>query len=170
MLLCNLSPSAAAVAEYVEGIHNIPHVAVAGDMNSLLISPNDPMFYSHHAFIDKIWHDWQRSAGNLRKFGGIHGGQAATLQSKMAPWNRSVQQILDELEPCVSYAGSGPATRMHVPSASRAVIQEPATVAEPAKIENVDAKRAAQRKVAESKIQDPEQYRNWPNLLRCCEL
>jgi Common central domain of tyrosinase len=148
-----------SVAEYVEGIHATPHVAVAGDMNSLFSSPNDPMFYSHHAFIDKIWHDWQRSAGNLRKFGGVHGGRAATLQKRLGPWNRSVRQILDELEPCVSYAGSGPASRIFVQSSSLVVVQEASSVAEPAKVRDMETKREAQLRVAKNKVRDPKEYR-----------
>jgi hypothetical protein len=44
----------------VEGVHNMIHVWVGGNMNSGA-SPADPIFYSHHAFIDKIWLDWQKN-------------------------------------------------------------------------------------------------------------
>lgn len=42
----------------VESNHNGPHVYVGGDMNSGT-SPKDPVFYIHHAMIDKLWNDWE---------------------------------------------------------------------------------------------------------------
>jgi len=34
-------------------------------------APNDPMFFLHHAMIDKIWYEWQlRSSTNKNAFGG----------------------------------------------------------------------------------------------------
>jgi hypothetical protein len=54
----------------VEGVHNMLHVWVGGKMNSGT-SPADPIFYSHHAFIDKIWLDWQKNeAQNARAYSG----------------------------------------------------------------------------------------------------
>jgi tyrosinase len=38
--------------------HNAVHRAVGGDM-ATAGSPNDPIFWLHHAMIDKIWADWQ---------------------------------------------------------------------------------------------------------------
>eukprot|EP01133_Synstelium_polycarpum_P018882 gene18882-22585_t len=40
------------------GPHNNFHHGIGGDMAGDA-SPNDPMFWSHHSFIDKIWSDWQ---------------------------------------------------------------------------------------------------------------
>lgn len=42
----------------VESNHNGVHVFVGGDMNSGL-SPKDPVFFIHHAMIDKLWNDWE---------------------------------------------------------------------------------------------------------------
>jgi tyrosinase len=45
--------------EFLEkSIHNPIHVALSGDMNKQE-APNDPIFWFIHAFIDKIWVDWQ---------------------------------------------------------------------------------------------------------------
>jgi tyrosinase len=45
----------------LEGVvHNDTHRAVGGSMDSAG-SPTDPLFWLHHAFIDKIWSDWQAS-------------------------------------------------------------------------------------------------------------
>lgn len=47
------------------GGHNLIHTFVGGDMGDLTTSPNDPLFWLHHANIDRIWTMWR-----IR-----HGGQ-----------------------------------------------------------------------------------------------
>jgi tyrosinase len=42
--------------------HNSVHRAAGGDMVTSA-SPNDPMFWLHHAMIDRIWADWQAKSG-----------------------------------------------------------------------------------------------------------
>lgn len=49
------NPFAAAL----EGIHNSGHVWVGGSMQSILTAPCDPVFWMHHAEIDRIWAEWQ---------------------------------------------------------------------------------------------------------------
>jgi hypothetical protein len=41
-------------------VHGGTHNAVGGDMAGTA-SPTDPLFWLHHAFIDKTWADWQAS-------------------------------------------------------------------------------------------------------------
>lgn len=46
----------------IEGVvHGGTHNAIGGDMKGAA-SPTDPLFWLHHAFIDKTWADWQASA------------------------------------------------------------------------------------------------------------
>jgi len=40
--------------------HNSPHCAIGGFMCGFS-SPQDPVFWAHHAFVDKIWFDWQQT-------------------------------------------------------------------------------------------------------------
>lgn len=40
-------------------LHNLVHVWIGGDMGRST-SPNDPVFYLHHANVDRIWAAWQR--------------------------------------------------------------------------------------------------------------
>ncbi len=42
----------------LEAVHNLVHRAVGGTMQTTS-APADPLFWLHHAFIDKIWNDWQ---------------------------------------------------------------------------------------------------------------
>ena len=41
-------------------VHGGTHNAIGGDMAGAA-SPTDPLFWLHHAFIDKTWADWQAS-------------------------------------------------------------------------------------------------------------
>merc|ERR1712127_1071236 len=38
--------------------HNSQHCAIGGYMCGFS-SPHDPVFWAHHAFVDKVWFDWQ---------------------------------------------------------------------------------------------------------------
>ncbi|KAJ6534938.1 tyrosinase, partial [Mycena capillaripes] len=39
-------------------VHDGGHNAVDGEMGDRYSSPGDPLFYLHHAFLDKLWWDW----------------------------------------------------------------------------------------------------------------
>ncbi|KXN66889.1 hypothetical protein CONCODRAFT_24304, partial [Conidiobolus coronatus NRRL 28638] len=45
-----------------ENIHKLPHYYIAYEDFDMALnhSPNDPLFYLHHAFIDNMWFQWQR--------------------------------------------------------------------------------------------------------------
>lgn len=48
-------------AASLEGIHNSGHVWVGGSMGIVPTAPADPVFWMHHAEIDRIWSQWQAS-------------------------------------------------------------------------------------------------------------
>jgi len=56
-------------------------------------SSNDPMFFLHHAMIDKVWYDWQRrDSSNKNAYGGgsisaqVDPTQAATYPTGAPPF------------------------------------------------------------------------------------
>lgn len=58
-------------SDAVETAHNQVHSAIGGDMFFTGTSPNDPVFYLHHVFVDKLWWDRQQVfQGN--EYGGTH--------------------------------------------------------------------------------------------------
>jgi tyrosinase len=46
-------------ASALEGVHNSGHVWVGGTMQSIRTAPADPVFWMHHAEIDRLWSVWQ---------------------------------------------------------------------------------------------------------------
>ncbi|WFB09551.1 tyrosinase family protein [Streptomyces sp. LX-29] len=67
-------------------LHNRVHVWMGGQM-ATGVSPNDPIFWLHHCFIDKLWTEWQR-----RHPGSTYlptGGTADVVDrdEPMRPWN-----------------------------------------------------------------------------------
>lgn len=64
-------PSALAQTTYnnltgpINGIHGSIHIWVGGTMSDASISPADPVFWLHHANLDRLWWQWYNSpAGN----------------------------------------------------------------------------------------------------------
>ncbi|KAH7339048.1 Di-copper centre-containing protein [Rhizoctonia solani] len=54
-----------------QGPHNAAHLMMPGDVSNPLWSPNDPLFYLHHANLDCIWARWQNAnQKNKHAFGG----------------------------------------------------------------------------------------------------
>ncbi len=62
-------------------MHNRVHVWVGGSMTTST-SPNDPLFFLMHAFVDKIWADWQALHPDLTSL----PLSAADTINAMEPW------------------------------------------------------------------------------------
>ena len=63
----------------LEGIHNTVHEWVGGTMDDVQHSPSDPVFWLHHANIDRLWAQWQTK----------HDGEHPALEGNklvMDPW------------------------------------------------------------------------------------
>ena len=72
------------------GPHGAGHNWIGGDMQNVMISPNDPVFWFHHAQVDRIWAKWQQT--NPGEMAALDGSEA-----KLDPWDAefSVQNIDD---------------------------------------------------------------------------
>lgn len=83
--------------------HNSGHNVVGGAMSDPMFSPNDPMFWLHHANVDRIWAVWQQNM--LATNEGVHADHYPP-QSDVNPWDgRAVppgHRIDDEMWPWVS--------------------------------------------------------------------
>ncbi|KAI9598695.1 hypothetical protein BDF19DRAFT_335435, partial [Syncephalis fuscata] len=85
--------------------HGIIHSSIGGDMETMY-SPNDPIFWLHHAFIDKLWDNWQR-LGNNRNFWLYddinNDGSASMLVDPLWPFNVQVRDVMDSQRFCYYY-------------------------------------------------------------------
>ena len=73
------------------GMHNGIHGWVSGDM-AAMTSPNDPIFFMHHAQIDRIWAIWQRKHPGVANYNdaNISVGQGHGPGDNMWPWDAGV--------------------------------------------------------------------------------
>ncbi|MFJ8588320.1 tyrosinase family protein [Streptomyces sp. NPDC093595] len=67
-------------------LHNRVHVWVGGHM-ATGASPNDPVFWMHHAFIDKLWADWQARHPRSGYLPAAGTPNVVDLRDTMRPWN-----------------------------------------------------------------------------------
>jgi hypothetical protein len=134
---------------------------MGGDMLDLSLSPNDPIFYLHHAFIDRVWREWQqRTGGNsfngvqsVREPGRADRAETMTRSSVMLPWGRTAGSVFDGISGCVSYRnGNGFILNREVVM-GEAVEREIATP-----VIAKSEKDGYQLVVAEEKEQNPEVY------------
>lgn len=107
--------------------HGQVHVAIGLDM-STMYSPNDPMFWAHHTFIDKLWADWQAmSSGRAASYNGQNAnGRPARLTDVLSPYPQTVQQVMRTTSLCYTYAAF-PTTTAPLPTAAPASAPVPAT-------------------------------------------
>lgn len=82
-------------------------------MSSTAASVRDPVFFMHHAYIDRIYSQWQ-AAGGGASFAGTHGGVTVTDQTPMAPFARTAGTVLNGISQCTTYTNGGGSTRMAV--------------------------------------------------------
>ncbi|MEU9701540.1 tyrosinase family protein [Streptomyces sp. NPDC047981] len=67
-------------------LHNRVHVWVGGQMGTG-VSPNDPVFWMHHAFVDKLWADWQARHPRSAYLPAAGTPNVVDLNDTMRPWN-----------------------------------------------------------------------------------
>lgn len=81
-------------------LHNRVHLWIGGNM-APMTSPNDPAFFLHHCFIDKVWADWQVLQQKNNPDAAPHyapeteGPIGHNLADQIRPWNRKIKDVLD---------------------------------------------------------------------------
>ncbi|KAI9324242.1 hypothetical protein DFJ73DRAFT_873455 [Zopfochytrium polystomum] len=114
------------------GYHANGHITVGGDsdscdMGNFYCSPNDPLFYLHHGFIDKSWWKWQQLCSSYKTdFSGYMvvspadaSGLASTSET-LDQWTKyKVSDMLDTLSGsplCYTYTKSGGDVTFNAPT------------------------------------------------------
>ncbi|KAI9598682.1 hypothetical protein BDF19DRAFT_431116 [Syncephalis fuscata] len=90
--------------DFSSRLEAVPHAYVHNGIGggfSTMNSPNDPLFYMHHGFLDKLWADWQNTYSNV-----THPlGTIIKPDYLLEPWNVTAGSMLytvDDL--CYRYA------------------------------------------------------------------
>jgi tyrosinase len=71
----------------LEGIHNSVHLWVGGAMTLISVAAYDPIFWAHHAMIDRLWYLWQSTTGRTPP--------ARVLGQVLPPFPMTVRDTLD---------------------------------------------------------------------------
>ena len=84
-------------------LHNRVHLWIGGNM-APMTSPNDPVFFLHHCFVDKLWADWQAVQLERNPEAAPHyaperdGPPGHNLEDRLAPWTRKIKDVLSIAE------------------------------------------------------------------------
>lgn len=92
--LAHISEPTAEESVSLEGHHDSVHNWVDGQMNNLEASPHDPVFFTHHSFVDHIWETFR----GLQMKCGID----PTTDTVQPPENVTLQNVTD---PAVGLTG-----------------------------------------------------------------
>ncbi len=68
--------------------HNHGHAWIGGIMNNTSTSPSDPVFWLHHAEVDRLWQIWRQARPTP-------GPQLTGADRVMDPWAESYDELLD---------------------------------------------------------------------------
>ena len=113
-------------------LHNRVHLWIGGNM-APMTSPNDPVFFLHHCFVDKIWADWQAVQLTENPDAAPHyaperdGPPSHNLGDQLKPWTRKVQDVLSIVKLGYEYepAPSGPMLMSIAKDAIRRRVRNP---------------------------------------------
>ena len=85
--IASVTPTAMAKTDYgqfsslINGIHGSVHIWVGGTMSDASVSPADPIFWLHHANLDRLWWVWYNSPQGNHQNPPLAGADAV-----MDPW------------------------------------------------------------------------------------
>jgi hypothetical protein len=103
--IINKTPGFSNFSKTLEiGIHGLYHSKLTFTMNTVY-SPNEPLFFLHHGFIDKLWNEWQTHMNdNLNFDSDLYSNKNFTLDSLIPYFNISIRDALNT--PCLNYTNT----------------------------------------------------------------
>jgi hypothetical protein len=93
-------------SQFENAPHGTVHVLVGGDGGdmSMMHSPNDPLFWLHHAFIDKVWADRQKIADFRFQYDGRKGFlRSSRVADELKPFGVTVESVMATADLCYRY-------------------------------------------------------------------
>ncbi|KAJ1968146.1 hypothetical protein H4R35_006508 [Dimargaris xerosporica] len=102
--------SYSAIRDGIEfGQHGMVHLGIQGDMSTMHAS-NDPIFFLHHAMVDKVWAVWQDQNPDLAfDYNGLNANlMPASLNDPLPGYQESVESAMDMMadDYCYEYSTS----------------------------------------------------------------
>ncbi|WP_288855023.1 tyrosinase family protein [uncultured Pseudomonas sp.] len=97
-------------------LHNRVHLWIGGNMLAMT-SPEDPVFFLHHCFIDKIWADWQAQMMLDKPALAPHycpmqdGPTGHNYDDVIKPWTRRIREVMDITALGYAYEPASPLTK-----------------------------------------------------------
>lgn len=97
-------------------LHNRVHLWIGGNMLAMT-SPEDPVFFLHHCFIDKIWADWQAQMMLDKPSLAPHycpmqdGPSGHNYDDVIKPWARRIRDVMDITALGYAYEPASPLTK-----------------------------------------------------------
>lgn len=82
-----------------------------------MTSPEDPVFFLHHCFIDKIWADWQAQMMLDKPALAPHycpmqdGPTGHNYDDVIKPWTRRIREVMDITALGYAYEPASPLTK-----------------------------------------------------------
>lgn len=86
-------------SDSLEGLHDSVHVWVGGSMSQVPIAAFDPIFWSHHCMVDRLWYIWQINNTPEK-------GLETMLDAVLAPFNLRVKDVVNVRDLGYDYAGT----------------------------------------------------------------
>jgi hypothetical protein len=88
------------------GPHAIVHSIIGGKGGQLTTntSPEDPLFWIHHCFMDLLWDAQQKKYGYKYEGNAYNENAQDTDMVGFVPWTRPVSEVLHSDDICVSYS------------------------------------------------------------------
>ncbi len=82
---------------FIDGpqLHNRVHGWVGGHMGVVPTAPNDPVFFLHHANVDRIWAIWQALHPKERYQPRKNGPFGQNLRDPMYPWDTAPKDVIN---------------------------------------------------------------------------
>ncbi|KAF2712702.1 Di-copper centre-containing protein [Pleomassaria siparia CBS 279.74] len=112
------------------GAHSAGHGGIGGEMLDLVASPGDPLFYLHHAYLDKVWWEWQSldPGTRLTEISGSNVPQAFPVPEPFLPGGAAPLPPFPDPDECPGFPGSPPAPPGVLPWEARGAVGDAGNV------------------------------------------
>lgn len=142
-------PDFSVFQNWLTEVHDYFHFNVGGDLRSIPSSPSDPIFYLHHAFVDKLWWDWQQydPTNRLQQYNGFNfDNSPVSLSDIIQPFNVGVESVMDLNQLCY----------MYYPPGTEVVISNSVSLSRDSSATQAPPQRAAPAAVSNDSSQSPD--------------